>query len=226
MDDYLSNNNSMLESQYPNKDDLLTTSKLVLLSGPSGSGKTTILTTLTDKYDIVPLVYYTTRSQREDDDTRLFQYISFRDYIDLFNSGQFIFSFGSHNNRYGVLFEEFNNNISLGKDMIITTSYNDYLSIIEPSVRNKVDIHLVILTFREIEKMVKERLLSRNPNMSPSNLDMKVRYALYENQNYFETISQFADNIIYTDESTIENTANVVCNSIYGEKELILKKRK
>ena len=201
-------------------------SKLILLSGPSGSGKTTIMHSLTNKYNIVPLSYYTTRSQRNDDIVSLFHYISLNEYINMYNNGNFALSFGNHNNRYGVSYDELNSNVAERRDMILAISYKNYFDILNKDINNIVDIHLIILTFNNIENMVRKRLLERNPNIDKEYLDMKILYAIKENQEYFDLIKPYANCIINTDEVTIDETESLVYNAVYGEQNPILRRLK
>ena len=214
----------MKDDEHPKED--FNNTKLIILSGPSGSGKSCATRRLRDKHGIVPLMFYTTRGRREDD-KGLYRYISLDEYEKLFNDEKFVFAFGSHENRYGILYDEFNENVFKGNDMSLATSYNNYLNRFDDKINDIVDTYLILLTFHNIEKSVRDRILFRNPNISYSDLDMKIRYAIYENQKYYDLIKPYADKIIYTDETTKDETASIIYDSIYNNNHgPVLKKRK
>lgn len=201
-------------------------SRLILLSGPSGSGKTTIINSLINKYDIYPLRYYTTREQRNDDSTDLLHFITLEQYIEMFNNGDFILSFGTHKNRYGVLYDEFVNNVMNDKDMILAISYKNFFDILNKKMDKMLDVHLIILNFNDLERMVKERLIDRDPNISNDYLEMKIKYAIKEYQEYFSLIKNYANCIINTDEESIEYTEEKIYNTIYNNEHQVLRRLK
>ena len=67
-------NDDKMFNDYENNQ-ILKKSTFVLLSGPSGSGKTTIQNELIDRYEILPLTFYTTREPRIDDNIFLGIYL-------------------------------------------------------------------------------------------------------------------------------------------------------
>lgn len=201
-------------------------SKLFLLAGPSGAGKSTLMNYLAKEYNLHSLVFLTTRQPRVDDDSYLFKYISIMEYESRQKNGQFVFSFGSHENRYAVNYDEFNDMIKSNKDMILTISYKNYYKILESNIDNLVDIQLIVLTMNDLYNGISERLLNRNSTMSSQEVRNRIKYAFQEHEQYFADISSKALCIIYTDNYTIEETQNIVSNIIYPKNKSLKLERK
>ena len=189
-------------------------SKLIILAGPSGSGKSSVIEDLYKQNDIIPLTYYTTRKARSDDNPEFFRYISMDIYNEMVENKQFIFSFGSHENRYGVLLEDFQYHCKYGNTMVLATSYDKVLSLFDAGIDSDVDIVLIILTFDDIKNKVPERILMRNQNTDSKDLTIKTEYALYEHQKYFDKIVPYANRIIYTDHISLESVENEILETL------------
>ncbi|NMA50566.1 MAG: hypothetical protein GX951_01805 [Mollicutes bacterium] len=200
--------------------------KLILLAGPSGAGKTSVEDYLVSQYGVHPLMFITTRKQREDDNPNLFKHVSIEEYEARQKKEQFIFSFGSHDNRYAVNYDEINCMIKLEKDMSLTISYKNYYKILESKIVKLIDIQLIVLTMHDLYNCIIERLLFRNSSLSSEEIMNRVKYAFHEHEQYFDDISRQALCTIFTDNCTVEETRSLVSSIVYPEGKILKLRRK
>ena len=211
-------NDSKMNNDFRNNE-ILKKPIFVLLSGPSGSGKTTMQNTLINRYEIMPLTYYTTREPRIDDNAN-FRYVSYDEYLKMLEKEKFIFSFGSHNKRYGISRQEFYEHIKYFEDMILNISYHDYFEINSKNLDNLLNIKLFILTMNDLSSSVRNRIIRRDEEINDEIVNFKVEHAIRDHNRYFTKISPYAQDILYTDVLSEEETLSRICKPL----ELRLKK--
>ena len=191
---------------------------IVAIMGPSGAGKTTLgdLLVLGNQFKVPK--HCTTRKHRSDDKIGFYRYLSHEEYDKLFLENNFLISSGDgpeikkeYGNFYGVLKEDCIEALSESDKIIIYVSYKDIEQIIELK-KQGLNIDIVGITFSDIEKGVKERLLSdTNRNHSEEDILRRISIAISDNEKYRKLLEEHSKTIIYTDILGIEETYQKVC---------------
>ena len=94
--------------------------------------------------------------------------------------------------------------------MLINSSYKDILQL----KHLEIPVRLVVLTFQDIEKGIRERIVNSSRNHNASDIRYRVESALEDHEKYFNEVSQFSLATIYTDVSNKEETYRVAEEAI------------
>lgn len=192
---------------------------ITCLTGPSLSGKSTITNILIRNHDIVLPQHITTRDPRTDDIKGFYKYISLDEFRNKLNNGEFIVGSTDGIRGYGVLLEDCNIAFKNSDTLLLHVSYKDIaqLKMIE------VPIRLVVLTYSDLERSMKERFFIANK--SRSDIDYRILSAKKDYDTYFDEIKEFATNIVYTDLNNVDDTYKIVSES-FGFKPYVRKRVK
>lgn len=194
---------------------------VLAIMGPSGAGKTTLGDLLVLRNNFKVPTHCTTRVKRSDDKEGFYRYLSHEEYNEKLLKNDFLISSGDgpevkkeYGNFYGILKEDCLNALNENNKIIIYVSYKDINQLVH--LKNQgLNIDIVGITFSNIEKGVKERLLSdANRNHSEEDILRRIRIAISDNEKYKGLLEKHAKTIIYTDILGIEETYKKVCKDL------------
>lgn len=183
---------------------------IVSIMGPSGSGKTTLTDNLILNHDIIVPRHVTTREARGDDKPGFYRYIEYLEFLKLVNNQQFLIASSDGIRGYGVLKNDCFNAFENADTLLINSSYKDILQL----KHLEIPVRLVVLTFQDIEKGIRERIVNSSRNHNASDIRYRVESALEDHEKYFNEVSQFSLATIYTDVSNKEETYRVAEEAI------------
>ena len=195
--------------------------RIIAITGPSGVGKTTLGDKLSIHNDISIPYHCTTRKKRNDDKEGFYRYLSHEQYKYLFETSKFLISSGDgmiispeYGNFYGVLLSDCLTSWMNSDIIILFVSYKDIDTLIWLK-KIGINIDIVNLRFKDIANGVFCRLSNNvNRNHTVCEIDKRIISALDDNKKYGEMVAINSECIIYTDEKTIEETYNDVCNKL------------
>lgn len=192
--------------------------KIIAITGPSGAGKTTLGNKLKSlSYVGIPR-HCTTRQKRVDDEDGFYRYLSHQEYRELYEKGEFLLSSGDgpeiskkYGNFYGVLIKDCIEICKSYSIIILFVSYKDLNTLIKLKEKG-LDIDIINLTFNDIEKGVRNRLIERKHN--ETEIINRVNCAIdYENM-YGHNIKKYSTSVIYTDVLNIDETFEEVVKKL------------
>ena len=194
---------------------------IIAVMGPSGAGKTTLANNLVLKNGVVIPRHTTTRSKRKDDEDGFYRYLMHDEYKELYDQGLFLISSGDGNeikkengNFYGVLKSDCFEAFKKSDIILLFTSYKDILSLVNLN-NTGFNIRIVNLTFTEIEKNMRERLVGNNEReQTIEDINSRIKWALKDLHDYYEELQLYSDITIYTDIKNIEETYQDVCKKL------------
>lgn len=180
------------------------------IMGPSGSGKSTITDLLVKNHDILLPLHTTTREPRIDDRLNFYSYITLDKFVELMNKNLFLIASTDGYRGYGVLKEECEKCFQICDTLLLHASYKD----IEQLKECRYKIKLIVLTYKNIEKSIIQRLSRSGRNHTSEDLKYRISSAIKDHEIYFDSVRNFADKIIYTDEKNIEETYKIVTKTL------------
>lgn len=194
---------------------------IIAIMGPSGAGKTTLGEKLSTRQEISIPRHCTTRFIRSDDQEGFYRYLGHEQYNELLQHGKFLISSGDgpevkreYGNFYGVLTEDCISAWNKSNVIVLFVSYKDIESLISLKKRD-INVDIVNLTFTDIEKGVKDRLLNNlMRNHTESDIRNRVKCALDDSEKYGKALTLYAKTIVYTDIYNIEQTYEKVCDEL------------
>lgn len=201
--------------------DIMISKSIIAIMGPSGAGKTTLGEKLSTRQEISIPRHCTTRSIRSDDQDGFYRYLEHEQYNELLQQGKFLISSGDgpevkreYGNFYGVLAEDCVSAWNKSNIIILFASYKDIESLVSLR-KSDIDVDIVNLTFIDIEKGVKDRLLNNSMrNHTESDITSRIKCALYDSEKYSKALNLYAKTIVYTDILNIEQTYEKVCDDL------------
>ncbi len=198
-------------------------SENVILSivGPSGAGKTTLTNYMLEKHDIAMPHHVTTRLPRKDDKKDFYRHISLNDFLEWERLKLFLISSHDTERGYGVLKSDCEQSFLKNDTILINSSYKDIYQL----KKSLIEVRLVVLTFKDIEKGIWSRIYNDNRNHNIDDISYRIRSALEDHEKYFNDVSDFASAVIYTDEVNKKDTLEIA-ESSFGFDPLLRKRVK
>ncbi len=184
--------------------------KVIAITGPSGAGKTTLSNFLREKFNFPYPIHTTTRSKRDDDEIGFYNYISVYEFEEKVKNDEFLFFSGYKNRYYGILKNDYYNALNHHEGIIINVNYMDLNQIKE--FKEKENIIIIQLTFKNIEKMIKERTAQRNQKKEDTHFRIEV--AVRNEKKYENEINSMVDIVCYTDKMDFEEETKFILKEI------------
>lgn len=184
--------------------------KVLAITGPSGSGKSTISYYLKDNYGYEFARHTTTREKREDDYEGFYNYISVDKFKDLIEEGAFLFYSSYKERYYGILKKDFLDLYSKNDNIIIHINYMDLDQIKE--IKDKYNIQIIQLNFKDIETTLRKRIESRG--QEESEINYRIEIALLNQQIYENKLNEYVDVVCYTDDMSFEEEKKYIVKEI------------
>ena len=188
---------------------------IIAITGPSGVGKNTLGNILIKKDDFVVPVHTTTRSQRNDDIIGFYRYLTHNEFKNYASKNNFLFWSGDsdvidskYGNYYGILRDDYNA-ISNNDRIIFYISYKDICAINELR-KCGYNIEIVNLLYYDIDKSMKDRLLSGGRNHSEEDIKRRIECAKSYERQFREQLDNYDILKIYTDLYDPEATYEIV----------------
>jgi len=191
---------------------------VIAIMGPSGAGKTTLGNKLSTRFKVAIPRHCTTRSQRSDDCDGFYRYLSHEEYLKHVELGEFLITSGDgpevkkeYGNFYGVLVQDCKDAWETSDIIILFASYKDIESLVQ--LKNKgLDLDIVNLTFTDIKKNVKDRLINNSTrNHTEKDIQSRVSCALNDFKKYEKALKMYSKTIVYTDILGVEETYEKIC---------------
>lgn len=132
---------------------------LIIISAPSGAGKTSLVKVLVDTIDNLHVsVSHTTRPKRPDEvDGKAYYFVSENDFKKLQDDGAFLESARVFDNYYGTSIKAVNNNLNLGKDVILEIDWQG-----AAQLKNKFPDSVKIFILPPSKTELEKRLITRD----------------------------------------------------------------
>lgn len=201
--------------------------RIIAIMGPSGAGKTTLGDLLVSRNGFSVSKHATTRNRRNDDKEGFYRYLSHEEYRMLVENDAFFITSGDgpvvskeYGNFYGVLKQDCLSVFNKGNNIILYVSYKDIDRLME--LKNEgFNIDIVGITFSDIEKGVRNRLLNDHTrNHTEEDMKRRIDIAISDNEKYRKLLEIHATSIVYTDLLNIEETYNKVVKDLELESKI------
>lgn len=183
---------------------------VIAITGPSGAGKTTLSNYLRDKYNYPFIVHTTTRSPRLDDEVGFYKYISVEEFKRRIDNNEFLFYSGYKDRYYGILKDDFFKVYNNNSGVIINVNYMDLEQL--SSLKAKLNMIIIQLTFTDLENMIIERTKDRNQKEEDTLL--RVEVALRNEKLYADDINKYVDITCLTDELDFDSEVDYIVKKI------------
>lgn len=185
---------------------------LVLLSGVSGAGKDTIKKELIARNDrIVSLPSYTDREPREGEvNGQVYNFITTSEFEKLIKNGDLYEYDIHHDHYYGTSKKLLNEKISSGKIIVKDIDVNGTENLVK-LLGN--DTKIITIFLRVPKDELNRRLVERNPEMSPKEIQLRLNRFDYE-----ESKLGFYDYVIKNND--LEKTIQIISTIIEYEENL------
>lgn len=205
---------------------------IIAITGPSGSGKTTLGNNLIKEFEIAIPCHCTTRLRRSDDVEGFYRYLTHEEYSYFLDNDQFLISSGDGpfvkkecGNFYGVLISDCIDAIKSFNTIILFVSYKDLYQLINLQQLG-FNIDIVNLTFHDIKKSVRERLIGNiSRNHSESDIESRIINAIKDQETYGELLEEVSSTKVYTDILNEKETYEKVCSDLQLERKKLVRKR-
>ena len=185
---------------------------LVLLSGVSGAGKDTIKKALIQRNErIVSLPSYTDREPREGEvNGEIYNFITTEEFEELIKNNDLYEYDIHHDHYYGTSKKLLNDRLNSGKIIVKDIDVNGTENLV--NLLGK-DTRIITIFLRVPKEELNRRLLSRNPDMSPTELQLRLNRFDYE-----ESKIGIYDYVIKNND--LEKTIQIITTIIKYEEEL------
>ena len=185
---------------------------LVLLSGVSGAGKDTIKKALIQRNErIVSLPSYTDRESREGEvNGEIYNFITTEEFEELIKNNDLYEYDIHHDHYYGTSKKLLNDRLNSGKIIVKDIDVNGTENLV--NLLGK-DTRIITIFLRVPKEELNRRLLSRNPDMSPKELQLRLNRFDYE-----ESKIGIYDYVIKNND--LEKTIQIITTIIKYEEEL------
>jgi guanylate kinase len=170
------------------------------ITGPSGAGKTCLSNYLRDKYKYPYPVHTTTREKRPDDENGFYRYVSVEEFLEKVENKEFLFYSGYKGRYYGILKSDFEETFNKNLGLVINVNYMDLEQL--SLIKEKYNMTIIQLTFKDIPKMIIERTCERG--QKPEDTQFRIEVATCNEVAYQEQIKKYVDITCYTDEYSFE----------------------
>ena len=174
--------------------------RVLAITGPSGAGKTCLSNYLREKYNYPYPVHTTTRERRVDDEAGFYNYISVESFLDKVEKQEFLFYSGYKGRYYGILKSDFEEAFNSNMGLVINVNYMDLEQL--SLIKEKYNMTIIQLTFKDIPKMIVERTCERG--QKPEDTAFRIEVATRNEEAYKEQIKKYVDITCYTDELSFE----------------------
>jgi len=199
--------------------------RIIAITGPSGAGKTTLGDLLASRNNFGVPKHCTTRNRRSDDKEGFYRYLEHSEYRSLVENDAFLITSGDgpevkkeYGNFYGVLKQDCLVALEKTDTIILYVSYKD-IERLKELKKQGFNIEIVGITFSDIEKGVRNRLLSDHTrNHTEEDMNRRINIAVSDNEKYRKQLELNATSIVYTDLLGIEETYNKVIKDLELEK--------
>jgi len=183
--------------------------RVIAITGPSGAGKTCLTNYLKEKLNYKLPVHTTTRERRSDDEAGFYSYITVEEFLEKVENKEFLFYSGYKNRYYGILKSDFEKMYN-DSGLIINVNYMDLEQL--ALIKEKYDMVIIQLTFKDIENNIIERTKDRN--QTKEDTLFRVEVAVRNEKLYEEQIKKYIDVVCYTDEMSFEEETKFILEQI------------
>ena len=199
---------------HPNSDSDMATPKIIVLSGTSGSGKSTIAQRLIedDKTPVVRPITSTNRMPRPGEEDGVdYYFLTTYEFRALQANGQFIESAKVHGHLKGLMRSELERCEQNGKTPLVVMDPQGAENLKEQFGDDEV---LTIFLCPESYDLVRQRLVERDPTITPDELERRVQAAKEEVEWAFE--SDEVDAIYVPEDGQIKEAESDIRELIEG----------
>lgn len=186
--------------------------KVIAITGPSGAGKTSLSNYLREEYNYSFPRHTTTRKPRIDDEIGFYNYISEQEFLNKVNNDEFLFYSGYKGRYYGILKSDFIFMYEENEGLIINVNYMDLEQLL--SIKDKYNMIIIQLTFKNIEEMILKRTSDRCQTIEDTKFRIEV--ATKNELAYADIINSAVDIVCYTDDMDFETEKQYI-NKKIGE---------